>query len=195
MTTPTNTDTIRAWSAYTRQMIEEFGDEGDVSRRYILNPVLFALFGDIANRTILDAGCGTGYLSRLLAKRGAHVTGVEPATSLFMYAIEREQQEPLGITYLQHDLSTLTISEAAFDIVVANMVLMDIPDYQAAIHNCISALRTGGQFIFSLLHPCFDEIDSPDFLKGYHAKAIFAWMSTSTSSVCRRRGGAISTVR
>lgn len=165
-----NDDNIQAWSAYSREMIEAIGDEGDAARRYILNPVLFALVGDIAGRTILDAGCGTGYLCRLFAKQGAQVTGVEPAASLFAYAVEREQTEPLGIDYIQEDLSVLTLDHMAFDIVVANMIFMDIPDYQSAIQHCINVLKPGGHFIFSLLHPCFDEVNRPDFEKGYRTK-------------------------
>ena len=165
-----NDDNIQAWSAYSREMIEAIGDEGDAARRYILNPVLFALVGDIAGRTILDAGCGTGYLCRLFAKQGAQVTGVEPAASLFAYAVEREQTERLGIDYIQEDLSVLTLDHMAFDIVVANMVFMDIPDYQSAIQHCINVLKPGGHFIFSLLHPCFDEVNRPDFEKGYRTK-------------------------
>jgi 2-polyprenyl-3-methyl-5-hydroxy-6-metoxy-1,4-benzoquinol methylase len=166
----TNRDNIRAWSSVSRQMIEEFGEEGDASRRFILNPVLFALLGDVAGRHVLDAGCGTGYLCRLLAKQGAVVTGLEPATPLFEYAVEREEQDPLGITYIQQDLSEWPIALATFDIVVANMVFMDIPDYQPAMHNCIAGLKSGGHFLFSLLHPCFDEISSPAFEQSYRAK-------------------------
>ena len=170
MKTISNHDNIQAWSAYSREMIEALGDEGDAARRHILNPVLFALLGDVAGRLVLDAGCGTGYLSRLLAKQGAQVTGIEPATSLFAYALEREQAEPLGIHYIQQDLSASTPPRPAFDIVVANMVFMDIPDYQPAMQNCIAALNPGGHFIFSLLHPCFDEIEHPDFEPGYSKK-------------------------
>lgn len=164
-----NNDTIQAWSGYHREMIAAVGDEGDPARRYILNPVLFDLLGDLAGRSLLDAGCGTGYLSRLCAKRGAHVTGIEPAAALFAYAVEREQAEPLGIRYTQQDLSAFT-PETRYDHVVANMVFMDIPSYQSAMSNCIAALKPGGQFLFSLLHPCFDELDRPDFPKGYRAK-------------------------
>ncbi len=96
--------------------------------------------------------------------------GVEPATPFFTYAVEREQTEPLGITYIQQDLSRFTTYQATFDTVVAKMVFMDIPEYQAVVHNCILALQHGGRFIFSLLHPCFDEIDSLQFEKGYRAK-------------------------
>lgn len=35
--------------------------------------------------------------------------GVEPASTLFSYAVEREQAEPLGIVYVQQDLSQFTV--------------------------------------------------------------------------------------
>lgn len=106
---------------------------------------------------MLDAGCGNGYLCRLLARQGAHVTGVEPATPFIRYAREREQQERLGIRYLQRDLSLLDDVAETFDAVVANMVLMDIPDYERALHHCVRALKPGGTLVFSLAHPCFEE--------------------------------------
>jgi 2-polyprenyl-3-methyl-5-hydroxy-6-metoxy-1,4-benzoquinol methylase len=170
MTHISNQDNIRAWSAFSQELIEHFGDEGDAARQYLLNPTLFELFGKIPGQRFLDAGCGTGYLCRLLAKHGAGVVGVEPAQSLYAYAVQREQAERLGITYLQKDLSLLVDYHDDFDVVVANMVLMDIVDYQPAMRNCIVALRSGGLFVFSLLHPCFDEVDSPQFPKGWRAK-------------------------
>ncbi len=170
MTTITNQDNIDAWSQGSDTMIAAFGDEGDAARRYILNPVLFDLLGDVRGKQILDAGCGTGYLCHMLVQRGAQVTGVEPATAMFNYAVARENADPQNITYIQEDLSTFDQHNSVFDVVVSNMVLMDIPDYQAAMRNCIAALKQGGQFIFSLSHPCFDEVDRPDLKPGYHAK-------------------------
>ena len=164
-----NEDQIKAWSKFSREMIEA-GDEGDAIRRFILNPVLFELAGEVDGRSILDAGCGTGYLCRLFARRGARVTGIEPAEALYAYAVERENLEPLGIRYIQEDLCRFSPGTPAFDLVVANMVLMDIPNYRLAMRNCLAALKPGGQFIFSLLHPCFDEVDGRDFEKGYRAK-------------------------
>ena len=40
-------------------------------------------------------------MSRLLAGRGARVTGVEPAEVLYRYAAAREREHPRGIRYLQ----------------------------------------------------------------------------------------------
>lgn len=163
----TNQQAIEFWSHAPQKLVAQFGDEGDFARQQLLNPALFTLLGEVAGKRVLDAGCGQGYLCRMLARRGAIVTGVEPAHLWYTYAVEREQREPFGITYWQEDLSSLRQIENSFDCVVANMVFMDIPDYQTAMHNCIAALKSGGDFIFSLLHPCFEESASEWVKKGH----------------------------
>jgi 2-polyprenyl-3-methyl-5-hydroxy-6-metoxy-1,4-benzoquinol methylase len=95
----TNADVINAWSRASQEIVANFGDEGDFIRRNLWNPVIFGLVGDVSGKTILDAGCGQGYLSRLLAKKGAVVTGIEPAEPWYTYAVQREQAERLGIRY------------------------------------------------------------------------------------------------
>lgn len=152
----TNQEAIDQWSTAVDR-VDDFGEEGDFARQHLLNPAIFALLGPVEGKRVLDAGCGQGYLSRLLAKRGAIVTGVEPATSWYRRCVEREHQERLGITYRQEDLSTLEIGPSPFDAVVANMVFMDIPEYEAAIRNCIRSLVSAGSLVFSLTHPCFEE--------------------------------------
>ena len=162
-----NSDAINEWSNAPKEIIEQFGDEGDLARQHLLNAAIFSLLGDVSGKSILDAGCGQGYLSRLLARRGAIVIGVEPAEGMYTYALQREQTEHSGITYIQQDLSLLTNFQNSFDFVVANMVFMDIPDYESAMHNCIVALKSGGRLIFSLLHPCFDDPETNWDVKGY----------------------------
>jgi 2-polyprenyl-3-methyl-5-hydroxy-6-metoxy-1,4-benzoquinol methylase len=167
MTDVSNEDVIKAWSNAPVELAENFGDEGDFTRKYLLNTALFALLGDVSGKFVLDAGCGQGYLARMLARKGALVTGVEPAEVWYAYAQQREQAEPLGIRYVQADLSMWESEAETFDSVIANMVFMDIPDYQAALRNCVAALKMGGELIFSLLHPCFEESGSAWVGKGY----------------------------
>lgn len=87
------------------------------------------------------------------------------------YALEREQTEPLDITYLQADLSTLNTLTLAntFDYVISNMVFMDIPDYTSAMQHCIAALKPSRSFIFSITHPCFEQSASAWTTQGYVA--------------------------
>lgn len=152
----TNSQNIKLWSEYPQELIEQFGDEGDFSRKYLLNPTIFTLLKDVKGKKVLDAGSGQGYLSRLLSKKGAKVTGIEPVENFISYALAREKTEKMEIEYIKADLSIWDGPKNAFDIVVSNMVFMDIPDYQSAISNCIKALKPGGIFLFSILHPCYD---------------------------------------
>jgi 2-polyprenyl-3-methyl-5-hydroxy-6-metoxy-1,4-benzoquinol methylase len=160
MTRISNAENIRHFESLPTHQIEGFGDQGDFARQHLLNPTLFRMLGDVGGKSILDAGCGQGYLCRLLAKQGARVTGVEPTTPQITYAIGRERSDMLGITYIQEDLSILRLNDALFDAAVANMVFMDIPDYHQAILNCVRCLKEGGSLIFSLIHPCFEGSDS-----------------------------------
>ena len=39
----TNRDVIQGWSSASPEVVASFGEEGDVTRRYLLNPAIFAL--------------------------------------------------------------------------------------------------------------------------------------------------------
>ena len=143
-----------------RSELEAFGDTGDLTRQFLLTPTILELLGEVAGQRVLDAGCGQGYLTRLLARSGAHVVSVEPADALIAYAREREAAEPLGISYEQADLTTWRWGGPPFDAAVASMVLMDITDDRAALAACLQALRPGGRLVIAISHPCFEESDS-----------------------------------
>lgn len=132
---------------------DKWGPEGDYGRRVLLNPTIFRLLGDLHGRRILDAGCGNGYLSRLMAERGAQVVGAEPATGPLAYARRLEEERHDGIEYLQRDLSRLGDVGAAFSAVVANLVFLDIADWRSALAHCVRVLAPGGLLVYSLIHP------------------------------------------
>src|SRR6266571_7856169 len=64
---------------------------------------ILALLGDVANQDLLDAGCGEGYLARILAGRGARVTGVDLSPRLVGLAGTKAARG--AITYRVGDLS------------------------------------------------------------------------------------------
>jgi 2-polyprenyl-3-methyl-5-hydroxy-6-metoxy-1,4-benzoquinol methylase len=155
----TNDEAIQRWAEFPREVLDAMEPDGDFCRRHLLNPALLRMLGDVHRQRILDAGCGHGYLSRMLAARGAQVTGVEPAQALYEYATEKEAAKPQGIRYIQADLCRLPDLGGPFEAVIANMVFLDIPDWAAAMRACVTALAPGGLLVFSIIHPCFEQLD------------------------------------
>ncbi|GAA5512163.1 ubiquinone biosynthesis O-methyltransferase, mitochondrial [Deinococcus carri] len=122
----------------------------------LLVPPLLHLAGELEHRQLCDLACGEGHLARLLAARGAQVTGVDRSAELLALARQEEAQSPRGITYVADDAQTLEhLPEAAFDGVVCHLALMDIPDLAATVQAVRRVLRPRGWFVFSLTHPCF----------------------------------------
>ena len=116
--------------------------------------IMLAMLGDVQGSNVCDLGCGEGYLSRILASRGALVTGVDTSRILLRHA--REHSNQLGITYFLDDAQSMNqISDASMDAVICNMALMDIPDLTATFSSVRRVLVAGGKFVFAILHPCF----------------------------------------
>lgn len=154
----TNEEAIRRWGSMPRTVLEQTAHDGDFAKRHLINPVMLRMLGDLTGQRVLDAGCGNGYLSRMLADRGALVVGVEPGQSLFDFAVEHETVAPQGIRYVQADLCALPELGAPFDVVIASMVLPAIPDWTGAMRACVHALKPGGLFVFAVNHPCFEQL-------------------------------------
>ena len=150
-----STEAIRRWNMHARALTENFTEEGDKHRIVLLNPVLLQLLGNVKGKKILDAGCGEGYLSRLLAKQGAFVTGIDFSEE--MLAIAQERTNPvLGIQYVHDNCEKMDYFDIeSFDIIVSNMVLQDLSDHKAALQSMNRVLVDRGLLIFSIPHPCF----------------------------------------
>ncbi|OAP25109.1 MULTISPECIES: bifunctional 2-polyprenyl-6-hydroxyphenol methylase/3-demethylubiquinol 3-O-methyltransferase UbiG [Amycolatopsis] len=150
----TNDAAVQQWnSGSARASMEATAERGDFANQHLLNPVLLRLLGDVRGRRVLDAGCGNGYFSRMLAGRGAEVTGIEPAESLISFAREKSTE----VSYVRAELARLPELEP-FDAVVCGMVLTAIPGWKPAMRACVEAVRPGGLFVFAITHSAFEEL-------------------------------------
>lgn len=102
---PSNQENISHWSAIPCAQLAALDPDGDFAKRHLLNPTVFDMIGDAAGRRVLDAGAGQGYFSRLLARRGAAVTSVEPADALIAHSRRLHEKDPLDVHYVQADLT------------------------------------------------------------------------------------------
>ena len=152
---PAHEDTsTRSWNAIADDWVAH-ADTNDYRNHYLM-PRLLTMVGDVAGKTILDLGCGEGGYARQLARRGARVTGVDGSERLIEVARRRARDERVDARFVCANVSWLDVFEAAtFDLVVAPMSLMDVEDYGGAIREAHRLLRTGGELVMSLTHPCF----------------------------------------
>lgn len=112
------------------------------------------LLGNVKRKHILDAGCGDGFFSSELAQKGALVTAVDSSEAMLNIAKHKHFHD--NLQYYNMDLTRkLTFEDKSFDIVVANMLLMDIPEIESLVFEVDRVLKKPGTFIFSITHPCF----------------------------------------
>jgi 2-polyprenyl-3-methyl-5-hydroxy-6-metoxy-1,4-benzoquinol methylase len=145
-----------AWDRFADTWNDRYSKFGDKNRQYLIDPAVFKILGEVGGRRVLDAGCGNGYLSRLLAGKGAKVVGVDLSRRFIEIAEGFEEKEPLGIEYHVGSICTLSmLDDEAFDFVVCNIVLDDLQEIDRAVMEIRRVLRVGGKLVFSILHPCF----------------------------------------
>jgi ubiquinone/menaquinone biosynthesis C-methylase UbiE len=147
-------ETRDLWNRVADDWRIQVGDEGDGNRILNSDPVLWAFAGDVNGRTVLDAGCGTGYLSKKLHDRGARVTGIDFSERM----IEIARAHHPDIDFRVDSCAELrTLTDASFDLVIANYVLMDTPDLQGTLHAFHRVLKTNGMAVLVFSHPCFPQ--------------------------------------
>lgn len=133
---------------------ERTGPDGDPFG--LLRPLL-DLLGGIAGRQVLDAGCGEGYLARVLAARGAQVTGIDLSPRLIELARARN---PDDIDYQAADLSQpLPAIAGRFDAAASYLVLNDVTGYRGFAATLAASLKPGGRLALALNNPYSAVID------------------------------------
>ena len=155
--------------------------------------IVLDLVGPVSGLRLLDLACGHGRFARAFARRGAHVVGIDLSSALLDKARATEHKEPLGITYMHADATAPdALAGETFDVVVCSFGLSDIDDLDGALATVGRVLRSGGHFVFSLLHPCFPgwrEHGSSSWEpgRGYYQEGW--WLSEAPSSTLRQRVG------
>ena len=133
-----------AVSVAWRERAEAGGDA------YGILPDLLELLGDVGGCRVLDAGCGDGYLARVLAARGAQVTGIDLAPRLIEMA--RSKNPGGDIDYRVGDLSQPLPDDAGrFGVVTSYLVLNDVRDYRGFIATLATVLRPGGRLVLAIM--------------------------------------------
>ncbi|WP_119726827.1 class I SAM-dependent methyltransferase [Thermomonospora amylolytica] len=134
---------------------ELMAEIGFLGRRREIFTRLAALAGARPGHRVLDVGCGTGYLTRILAPvvgPAGQVTGVDPSTPMIECARRRA---PDNCSYLVGEGQALELPDAAFDVVVSSLAVHHMPaaGRGAAVREMFRVLRPGGRLLIAEFRP------------------------------------------
>jgi 2-polyprenyl-6-hydroxyphenyl methylase/3-demethylubiquinone-9 3-methyltransferase len=105
-----------------------------------------------ADRDVLDLGCAGGFMAEALARRGARVTGIDPASEAIAAAQRHAGEAELDIRYDVGVGEDLPYADASFDVVVCVDVLEHVADLPTVIGEVARVLRPGGTFLYDTIN-------------------------------------------
>jgi SAM-dependent methyltransferase len=138
---------------------------------------------DLAGLETIELGCGTGYVSAWLARRGARPVGVD--VSREQLATARRLQQEHGLSYPLHEANAerLPFADASFDLAISEYGACLWADPRLWVPEAARVLRPGGRLIFltngTIMMLCVpdavDELPSDRLLRDYFGMHRFEW--------------------
>ena len=133
----------------TESQASNYEDGSDTQR--IIGMKLIKELDISEGSTVLDLGCGTGYLTKVLSESvGVQDKVVAVGERL---AIAKAKYPSSNIEYIQADDSTFPPGE--YDIIFSNLVIHWIDDKEALFKRVYANLCSGGRFVFSTPNDCY----------------------------------------
>jgi 2-polyprenyl-6-hydroxyphenyl methylase/3-demethylubiquinone-9 3-methyltransferase len=107
----------------------------------------------LADRDVLDVGCGGGILAEAMARRGARVTGIDLAEKPLRVAELHLLESHAEVRYARASAEDYAASHAgAFDVLTCMEMLEHVPDPASAVAACARLLKPGGRAFFSTIN-------------------------------------------
>ena len=123
------------------------GHENDFRRR------LIELMNLTGNNVVLDVGCGTGTLSRMIANElngAGNISGIDIAPRMIEMSRENVRRQGQQIDYRVGSALAIPFEDNNFDVVVTSLVyhqLMSPEERVGTVHEIWRVLRPGGRYV------------------------------------------------
>ncbi len=143
---------LDSWQSNAGNWIQTIDHQEIESRRLVTNHAIVEAVLNLQPCTVLDVGCGEGWLTRALSEHNIEVTGVDAIESLIENARTKGAGTFLTATY--REIATgILFSGKTFDLVVINFALLDQEETELLIHYLPNIIHLGGHLVIQTLHP------------------------------------------
>jgi len=130
--------------------------EGEMRPLHDLNPVRLQYVerpGPLAGRAVVDVGCGGGLLAEAMARKGAHVVGLDLADDLLSVAKLHALESGVSIDYRVETAEAHALEHAGqYDVVTCMEMLEHVPDPASVIEALATLVKPGGHVFVSTLN-------------------------------------------
>ncbi len=110
-------------------------------------------FAGIAERRVVDVGCGGGILAESMAVKGAIVTGIDLAKKSLKVAQLHSLESGVQVNYRCVAVETLAEEvPESYDVVTCMEMLEHVPDPESVVRSCARLVKPGGWVFFSTLN-------------------------------------------
>lgn len=120
------------------------------SRRLVTNQAIIDTVVHCSPQTVLDVGCGEGWLVRALFSHGIKACGIDGSAALIAQARSMGGGTFKVVPYAE---ITAGMLNKRFDVVVCNFSLLGHESVTRLIEQIPGLLSSGGDFIIQTLHP------------------------------------------
>jgi 2-polyprenyl-3-methyl-5-hydroxy-6-metoxy-1,4-benzoquinol methylase len=149
---------VDSWTRNAAPWTDAVRENRIESRNLVTNRAIVDAVLSRAPRTILDIGCGEGWLVRALAQRGISGTGVDVVPSLIDQATSAGGGDFRVASYEEIADGLLDVK---VDAVVANFSLIGEGSVEGVIRRTPELLERDGALIIQTLHPLVATGDQP----------------------------------
>ncbi len=110
---------------------------------------------DLAGRSVIEVGCGTGCNTEWLARSEAGSSNIVALDfSVAMLARARARVADSRVRFMQHDVcARWPVADASADVIIAMLVLEHVEQLESVFAEAARTLRTGGEMFICELHP------------------------------------------
>jgi SAM-dependent methyltransferase len=103
---------------------------------------------DLADRDVIELGCGTAYVCAWLARRGACVVGIDVSEAQLATARRLRRQHCLDFPLVHGNAEAVPYPDSSFDVAISEYGVCLWGDPQRWVPEAARLLKPGGQLVF-----------------------------------------------
>ncbi|WP_445363456.1 class I SAM-dependent methyltransferase [Microbulbifer sp. ANSA003] len=143
---------LTCWHKNAHEWTKVVDNAAIPSRRLVTDAAIVSTIMAYRPASILDIGCGEGWLSRKLAEQGIRVCGVDGVKDLVDVASARAGANE-SYRRLQYEEICAEKLEQQFELIVCNFSLIGKESVEQLFSHARELMLPGGYFVIQTLHP------------------------------------------